>query len=183
MTPDAAPPTASRSLHGRAIQADPLVRELLALRLIAVVSTLERDGSVHAVPMWFAVRGEDVILAASARSHKVANVERDPRATFVVHDSRPGAEVYGVSIRGRVEIVRAEHARPLVDLVHRRYVTDAGAALPETRAFLAFDDVALRLVPERAFTWDERGNPAARVLRETGGAYPLEPTSPRATAD
>jgi PPOX class probable F420-dependent enzyme len=181
MTPDAAPPTASRSLRGTAIPSDPLVRELLASRLIAVLSTLEPDGSVHAIPMWFAMHGDHVILATSARSRKARNVERDARATLVVHDSRPGAEVCGVSIRGRVEIVRAPGARALVELVHRRYVTEAGAALPETRAFLAFDDVALRLVPERAFTWDERGNPASRALRDTGGAYALEPTSPRAT--
>jgi PPOX class probable F420-dependent enzyme len=181
MTPDTAPPAASGSLRGTAIRSDPLVRELLASRLIAVLSTLEPDGSVHAVPMWFATHGDDVILATSARSRKARNVERDPRATLVVHDSRPGSEVCGVSIRGRVEIIHAPGARPLVELVHRRYVTDAGAALSETRAFLAFDDVALRLVPERAFTWDERGNPATRALRDSGGAYPLEPTSHRAT--
>lgn len=183
MTSDAEPPTASRSLRGTEIGSDPLVRELLGSRLIAVLCTLEPDGSVHAVPVWFAVDGDDVILATSARSRKVRNVEKDARATLVVHDSRSGADVCGVSFHGRVEIVGKRRARPLVELVHRRYITDEGLKLPETRAFLAFDDVALRLVPERAYVWDERRNPAVRVLRETGGAYPLEPTSPRATPD
>jgi hypothetical protein len=45
--------------------------------------------------------------------------------------------------------------------------------------FLASDDVALRLRPEEAFTWDERGSEAARILRAIGGALPLVSTEPR----
>jgi hypothetical protein len=51
-----------------------------------------------------------VILATSSRSRKVWNLERDPRATLVLHDSRPGCEVCGTSIAGRVEIVRPPDA-------------------------------------------------------------------------
>ena len=44
--------------------------------------------------------------------------------------------------------------------------------------FLAFDDVALVLTPESAWTWDERRNPATDALRRFGGALPLETTAP-----
>jgi len=63
--------------------------------------------------------------------------------------------------------------------VHSRYLTAAGLRLPETVAFLAGDDVALRFHPEAAVTWDERGSAAADAVRRTGGAVALEPTSPR----
>ena len=159
--------------------ADPLVRELLAKRLVAVLATLGEDGSPHVVPVWFAARRGAVVLATSSRSRKVRNLERDPRATLCLHDSRPGSEVCGVSIRGEAEIVRGPAAAELVELVHRRYLTAAGHALPEVREFLAFDDVALVLGPESAWTWDERDNPATAVLRASGLALPIEPTQPR----
>src|SRR5437762_3789905 len=172
-----AEPTPSRKLIGAAILQDPLVRELVGMRLIGVLATLEPDGSVHAVPMWLAPGDEAILLGSGSRSHKVRNLERDPRATLVLHDSRPGAEVCGASMRGRVEIVRGEDAVARVLEVHQRYVGDARERLPEVEAFLGSDDVALRFVPETAFTWDERGSPAAAVLREAAAAFPLEPTS------
>lgn len=178
MTQDAAP-SPSLELRGEAILADSLVRELLEARLIGVLATLERDGSIHAVPMWLAAGDGAILLATGSRSRKVRNLERDPRATLVLHDSRPGFEVCGASIRGRVEIVHGEAAAALVERVHRRYVTEAGEKLPAAAEFLGSDDVALRLVPEAAVTWDERKSPAAEALRAAGAALPLEPTAPR----
>jgi PPOX class probable F420-dependent enzyme len=172
-------PTPSRRLVGAAVLRDPLVRELLGKRLVGVLATLEPDGSVHAVPLWLALGDEAIILATGSRSRKVRNLERGPRATLVVHDSRPGFEVCGASIRGRVEIVRGAEAAPLVAQVHRRYVTEVGLRLPDPARFLEGDDVALLFLPGAAITWDERESDAARALREPGAALPLEQTSPR----
>jgi PPOX class probable F420-dependent enzyme len=172
-------PSPSRELHGDAIVAHPLVRELLAARLVGVLSTLEPDGSVHAVPMWLSGEGGEIVLATGSDSRKVRNLERDDRATLTLHDSRPGCEVCGVSLRGRVGIVRQPEAARLVERVHRRYVTPTGLDLSEVRSFLGHDDVALRFYPEAAITWDERESVASRVLRASGEALPLESTTPR----
>jgi PPOX class probable F420-dependent enzyme len=161
------------------VLADPLVRELLDLRLVAVLSTLEPDGAVHAVPVWVAREGGEILLATGSASRKVRNLERDTRATLVLHDSRAGMEICGASLRGRAEIVYGADAQSLIELVHLRYVTGAGLRLPEVRSFLGSDDVALRFGPESAFTWDERASAAALALRESGEALPLEPTAPR----
>jgi PPOX class probable F420-dependent enzyme len=161
------------------VLADRLVQELLAARLIGVLATLEPDGSIHAVPMWTAPSKDEILLATGSGSRKVRNLQRDPRATLVLHDSRPGAEVCGASIRGRVEVIRGAAARPLIARVHGRYVSDRGLSVREVSEFLASDDVALRFAPETATTWDERPSAAARALRETGRALPLEPTTPR----
>ena len=82
--------------------ADALVRELLDARLVAVLATFDRTWAIHAVPMWYAAGEDAIVLATSSRSRKVRNLERDPRATLVLHDSRPGFEVCGVSIAGTV---------------------------------------------------------------------------------
>jgi PPOX class probable F420-dependent enzyme len=173
-------PTPSRALHGSAaVLADALVRELLAMRLVGVLATHEPDGTIHAVALWLSQHGDAIVLATGSRSRKTRNLERDPRATLVLHDSRPGAEVCGASMRGRVEIVRGEDAQPLIREVHRRYVGDARVRLPEVEAFLGSDDVALRFIPESVTTWDERRSDAAEALRDSGLALALEPTSPR----
>jgi len=172
-------PTPSRELRGDAILAHPLVRELLAARLVGVLSTIEPDGSVHAVPMWLSAETGGIVLATGSGSRKVRNLERDDRATLTLHDSRPGCEVCGASLQGRVEIVRGSEAAPLVEIVHRRYVRDDGLALPEVKAFLGHDEVAVRFRPELAITWDERASAATEALRRSGAALPLETTAPR----
>jgi PPOX class probable F420-dependent enzyme len=177
--PQMSDPTPSRHFVGDVL-ADPLVRELLDARLVAVLATFDLEVAIHAVPMWYAVAEDAIVLATSSRSRKIRNLERDPRATLVLHDSRPGFEVCGASIAGTVEIAPVAGAPPLVELVHRRYVTAEGAADPAAAAFLASDDVALRFRPASALTWDERESDAAAALRRPGGALPLVPTDPRA---
>jgi PPOX class probable F420-dependent enzyme len=178
VTGDAAP-APSRSLRAEDILADPLVEELLDARLIGVLATLEPDGAVHAVPLWYAVADGAIVFASGAASRKVRNLERDPRATLVLHDSRSGFEVCGASLRGRASIARGAAADSLIARVHRRYVSESGLALPTAREFLAGDDVALVFRPERAVTWDNRANPATAALQDARGALPLVPTSPR----
>lgn len=173
-----ADPTPSRSIAGGDVFSDPLVRELLEARLVAVLAMRDFSGGAHAVPMWFARAEESILLATGSRSRKIANLELDDRATLVVHDSRPGFEVCGVSLVGRAEIVRGDDARPLVGAVHARYVDEASAP-PEARSFLDSDDVAIRFLPESALTWDERGSDANTALRAAGSAYPLVTTAPR----
>jgi PPOX class probable F420-dependent enzyme len=169
-------PTPSRDRDAGATLSDPLVRELLEARLVGVLATLRPDGTIDAVPMWYAAHEGSVILATSSRSRKVRNLEADPRATLVLHDSRPGYEVCGASIAGIVEIVRAQ---PLVDRVHERYLLPQAASDPTVDAFRTLDDVALRLTPTASVTWDERGSEAAEIVRARGWALPLVPTDPR----
>jgi PPOX class probable F420-dependent enzyme len=172
-------PDPSTPLRGAGVLRDPLVAELLAKRLVATLATIDAEGMPHVVPMWFAVDGDAIVLATSSTSRKLRNLARDPRATFTIHDSRPGLEVCGATIIGQIEAVSGTDAAPLVRLVHRRYVSAEGLALPEPAVFLASDDIALRLTPLRASTWDQRGTVAAAVLKRAGEALPLETTDPR----
>jgi hypothetical protein len=172
-------PVPSKTLVGDEVLADPLVHELLTAPLIGVFATLGQGGTIHAVPMWFALHERSILLATGARSRKVQNLEVDSRGTLVVHDSRPGFEVCGASIAGTVEIVRPPRAQALVDLVHERYLLSEAARDPTVEAFLASDDVALRLTPAASVTWDQRASEAAEIVSARGWALPLVPTEPR----
>jgi hypothetical protein len=81
-----------------------------------------------------------------------------------------------------VELIEGDAAIPLIELVHRRYVTPAGERLPAAGVFLASDDIAVSLLPGFAVTWDERASRAARELGLGGAALPLESTAPRDAA-
>ena len=177
--PGISDPIPAIPLFDDSVLADQLVAELLDARLIAVFATLDRGGTIHAVPMWFAADERSILLATSSRSRKVAHLKVDSRSTLVIHDSRPGFEVCGVSIVGQAEIVRGAEAEPLVRLVHRRYVDEDGDVPAVAREFLESDDIALRFRPQSALTWDQRGTEANAALRASGGALPLLTTEPR----
>jgi hypothetical protein len=173
-------PTTSGRLFGAEVLRDALVRHLLDARLVCVLATLDPQQAIHAVPMWFAAEEDAIVLATGERSRKVRNLERDSRATFVVHDSRPGFEVCGAAISGPITVVRGGGAAVLIERVHRRYVSERAETNQVVRTFLASDDVALRLQPESAWTWDERSSEANGVLRALGAALPLVSTELRA---
>ena len=171
-------PAPTRALDGPEVLTDPFVRELLALRLVAVLGTVAPHGSPPLTPVGFADGGDCVLMAPASPSRKVANLAREPLAGLVLHDSRPGFEVRGVSMTGRIEVVPGPEAAPLVERVHARYVEPPASDDDAVTGFLAGDDVALRFIPEHAWTWDQRATAANRRARELGGALPLEPTSP-----
>ena len=140
--PGISDPIPATRLFDDSILTDHLVAELLDARLVAVFATLDRGGTIHAVPMWFAADETSILLATASRSRKVADLEADSRSTLVIHDSRPGFEVCGVSIVGQAEIVRGAEADPLIRRVHRRYIDYDGDVPEAARAFLESDDVA-----------------------------------------
>src|SRR5436189_4301559 len=77
---------------------DPEVQKLLSEPNHAVISTMNRDGSVHNTVVW--VSAEDGRVAVnSARGRKwPANIERDPRVNVLVYDQ--GNPQHYVEIRG-----------------------------------------------------------------------------------
>lgn len=162
--------------------ASKLAQETLHARLIANLASFRPDGTIHLVPMWFLWDGEAVVLPTFGESRKAKNLRADPRATVMIDDSRGGFDVHGITLTGRVEIVEAPESLPLIRQIHLRYITPAGMATDSIGGHLQGDDVALRLIPERASTWDMRTTPGAGELRRTGEFEPLEPTLRRADA-
>jgi PPOX class probable F420-dependent enzyme len=153
---------------------DQLVAELLEARLVANLATLNRDGSVHLVAMWFLYSDGALLIPTSGATRKVRNLERDARATIMVDDSRGGFDLRGVTLIGHAEIVRGERARELNPRVHLKYVTREGLALEPVRTYLATDDVTIAFRPERVSSWDLRSTEQCRALGEKGLHRPLD---------
>jgi PPOX class probable F420-dependent enzyme len=133
-----------------------LARELLAARLMANLATHGRDGGIHLVPMWFLWDGEAILIPTNHATQKARNLERDPRASVMIDDSRDAFDLRGITVMGKVELVRAPDSFRLNRTIHLKYLTVAERDSARIDAYLSTDDVTVRLIPIRAFAWDLR---------------------------
>ena len=154
---------------------DELSRELLEARLVANLATLNPDGSVHLVGMWFLWDGEAILLPTSGATRKARNLQRDPRATVMIDDSRGGFDLRGVTLVCEADIVDAPASRALNRGVHLKYVTELGLELDPVERYLATDDVTLRFRPTKISSWDLRNTEQGRALMQSGAFHRLEP--------
>jgi PPOX class probable F420-dependent enzyme len=136
--------------------------------LFANLATLNRDGSVHLVAMWFLWEGEAVLFPTSGATRKARNLERDPRATVMIDDSRAGLDLRGITLTGRASILRGPDALALNRRIHLKYLTEVGRDLEVVDRYLSTDDVTIRFTPERVSSWNLRDTDQARALRASG---------------
>lgn len=127
-------------------------------RTIILVSN-GRDGFPHPMPMWFFVEGGGAVQCTTfARSQKVKNLQRDPRAALLVETGSEYAELKGVVIYARAEIIEDVDAvvAALVAINTRGRDVSASEreALTAAVTRTAAKRVLLRFVPERYVSWD-----------------------------
>ena len=83
---------------------DSLVQSYLNGKEIAVLATVNSDGSPLATPMWFIHDGLGFGMVSVAADRKVKNLKRDPRVSVVI-ESGSGGDIECVIIQGSVEFM------------------------------------------------------------------------------
>ena len=134
--------------------------ELLESERVVVISSNGVRGWPHSMPMWFVVREGEIWVWTYAKSQKVRNLERDPRATLLVETGTEYTELRGVQIEAEAELVRdpervAEFAVELTVRYTEGIESVEGEAAAALRAQAA-KRVAIRFEPIRVATWDHR---------------------------
>ena len=120
-----------------------------------------KNGFPHPMPMWFAVNGDESLICTTfGKSQKVLNWRRDPKASLLVESGTQYAELRGVVIYARTEIIE-DHELVVDSLVKinsrgRKLTEEQRAKLRESVRPNARKRVALRFMPERYVTWDHR---------------------------
>src|SRR5579884_2932040 len=95
-------------------------RELLEGKNFCIVSTLRRDGSVHAVPVWVDIEdGMPLLNTAEGRAWP-SNLDRDPHVTLTVPNWENPYEF--LTIRGRVAEKRHDGADEHIDKLAKKYM-------------------------------------------------------------
>jgi PPOX class probable F420-dependent enzyme len=123
---------------------------------VVICATNGSQGWPHLMPLWYLVRGDDLWAWTYAKSQKVRNLERDPRATLQVEDGEQYQELRGVMIEAETVLHRElELVTEFGAELFQRY--GSAAAGPEfldvVRAQAA-KRVALQFVTKRIATWD-----------------------------
>jgi PPOX class probable F420-dependent enzyme len=86
---------------------DAELRDFLAKSQTIIITSINRDGMPHPMPMWYGVEPDgSVVMTTFTRSQKIRNIERDPRVTLLVEDGTIYGELRGVVIYGKADLVR-----------------------------------------------------------------------------
>ena len=99
------------------VQLTDKVRTLFDGKNFAVLSTLERHGEPQSTVVWAKRDGDDILFALPKGRRKIANLERDPRATVVIFD---GADPYeSAQVQGTATIEDDPDGVLVDDLSHK----------------------------------------------------------------
>jgi PPOX class probable F420-dependent enzyme len=135
-------------------------RELVESGRIVVVSSLGPRGWPHVMPLWYVPREGEVWVWTYAKSQKVRNLERDPRATLLIETGTEYSELRGVQIEAEAELIRdtdrvVEFAKELTIRYSEGISSVEGDAAAGLEA-QAPKRVAIHFHPRRVATWDHR---------------------------
>ena len=87
-----------------------------------ILTTLRRDGFPVALPTWFVAHGGRIYCASPTRTKKMARIQNDPRASFLVESGLAWAELKAVMLYGRVWVVEDEDlCTRVADLLDKKY--------------------------------------------------------------
>jgi PPOX class probable F420-dependent enzyme len=133
--------------------------ELLESERVAIVTSLGPRGWPHSMPLWYVPREGEVWIWTYAKSQKVRNLERDPRATVLIETGHEYGELRGAMIEAEAEIIRDFDT--VLAFAEELILRTTGISSVEADARAALEAqapkrVAIRFRPLRTASWDHR---------------------------
>jgi PPOX class probable F420-dependent enzyme len=135
--------------------------ELLALldsERVVVVSSNGHRGWPHSMPLWYVPRDGEIWIWTYAKSQKVRNLERDPRATLLIETGHEYGELRGAMIEAEAVIHRdAETVVGFAEELTLRYSEGISEVEGDAKAALeaqAPKRVAIQFRARRTASWD-----------------------------
>ena len=135
-------------------------RQLIENERIVVVSSLGPRGWPHLMPLWYVPRDGEIWIWTYAKSQKVKNLERDPRATLLIETGFEYGELRGGQIEAEAEIIRdldriVDYAKEMTVRYSEGIESVEGDAEASLQA-QAPKRVAIHFHPTRIASWDHR---------------------------
>lgn len=133
------------------------VEEFLHSSRTMSMCTLNHDGTIHAVAMWYGFLEGAIAVETKTKSQKAQNLRRDPRMTCLFEAGDVYEELRGVELVGRAEIVEDPERMWALGLsVFERY---QGPYTDELRPFveaMLHKRIVVKLHVDRVVSWDHR---------------------------
>jgi PPOX class probable F420-dependent enzyme len=119
------------------------------------VSTLNRDGTIHSTALFYGLIDDSIAFETKEVSQKARNLERNPTITCLVEDGKDYAELRGVSVVGRAELLHdAEQLFEFTVALHERYQGPADGATLEMLRRATHQRVLVEIHADRVISWD-----------------------------
>jgi nitroimidazol reductase NimA-like FMN-containing flavoprotein (pyridoxamine 5'-phosphate oxidase superfamily) len=115
------------------------------------------------MPMWFGLESDgSVVMTTFTKSQKIRNLERDPRVSLLAETGTVYAELRGVVLYGKAELVRDQEQ--VLDILAKVSAKSAGGAgdAPDPgalrKALMATvpKRTGIRIRPDKIVSWDHR---------------------------
>jgi len=136
------------------------MRELLDSERVVIATSNGPRGWPHAMPLWYVPREGEVWIWTYAKSQKVRNLERDPRATLLIETGHEYTDLRGVMIEAEAVLHRDfETVVGFAEELTLRYAQGISSVEGDAKAALeaqAPKRVAIQFRPRRTATWDHR---------------------------
>ncbi len=134
------------------------IDEFLQGRHTMQCATMNHDGTIHLVAMWYGFLEGAPALETKAKSQKVQNLRRNSQITCMVEDGDSYDELRGVELVGHAEIV--EDTDRMVELgisVFERYQgIEYNDALRPVIDQMLHKRVVVKINVDRVVSWDHR---------------------------
>jgi len=136
---------------------DAELRDFIESQKTIQVATINKDGTPHLVPLWFAVVDGDIVLETFTKSQKVVNLERDPRMTVLLEAGDVYEELRGATIYAEAELVKdVDRVHDLHMAVLTRNTDIPVETLDKVSRGMAPKKTAIVVKVKRCFSWDHR---------------------------
>jgi PPOX class probable F420-dependent enzyme len=134
---------------------DAEVRDFIESQKTVQVATINKDGTPHLVPLWFAIVDGDIVLETFTKSQKVVNLVRDPRLTVLLETGAVYEELKGLSIYAKAELVQdVDRVHQLHMAVLKRNTELTDDVIDQVSKGMAHKKTAIIVKPQRTFSWD-----------------------------
>jgi PPOX class probable F420-dependent enzyme len=121
------------------------------------VATINHDGTIHMVAMWYGFVDEAPAFWTFGKSQKILNLERNPQITCLVETGDQYEELRGVELVGRAEVVRDYDGRMAIGRsVFERYVGEVGEEAQPFLEHTGAKRVGVIVHVDRTVSWDHR---------------------------
>jgi PPOX class probable F420-dependent enzyme len=127
------------------------IQSYLATKDVALLATINPDGSPLAMPMWFLPDPDAITMISVDGLAKVRNLKHDPRVCVIAESGGRG-DIKGVAVRGRAEFLNdSPLRRRLIERLLTKYDPHLaglwkGREMPANR-------VIFRIVPQHVRSW------------------------------
>jgi PPOX class probable F420-dependent enzyme len=140
---------------------EPELAKYLGEAQTIIINSIGPGGVPHPMPMWFGIEDDgSIVMTTFTKSQKIRNIERDPRVSLLAESGTEYAQLRGVVIYGKAELVREQEK--VLDILAKVTAKNAGgagnapdpAALRKGLMATVPKRTGIRIRREKVVSWD-----------------------------